>query len=122
MKLTIAYGLPASGKTTLLKSLKGEYLDYDSPNKRYKVKGLIKSLCEGDYIIDFMLFKPNDFVKFYFDIHPKGSLTIYQFKEDRILSNLRDKKRNRNVLSTNVIDNMKLEKIKANNLLKVVKV
>ena len=115
MKLTIAYGLPGAGKTTLLKSLRGKYLDYDSPHKRHKVKALVESLDEGEYILDFMLFEPNEFAKFYFNIYPEGKLKIYNFKENRTLSNLRDKKRGRKLLSTNIIDNMQLKTITNNN-------
>jgi len=111
MKLSVAYGIPASGKTTFLKTLPGEYYDCDSPEKRKNIKQFIETLDDGEYVIDFLLKSPNDFVNFVFSKFPDASLTIYKFNPNRELSELRDKGR-REKSSLSLIKTMKLEEIK----------
>jgi len=111
MNLSCAYGIPASGKTTFLKTLPGEYYDYDSPDKRKKVKQFIESLSNGEYVIDFLLKQPNDFVEFFFSKFQNSNLTIYYFVPNREESELRDKNR-REKSSLDLIKNMTLEEIK----------
>ena len=122
LSLSVAYGLPASGKTTLLKSLGVSYCDYDTTSKRYKIKEFIESLTTGNYAIDFLLLKPNDFVNYFFRLFPEGMLTIYKFKENRELSLIRDSKRDRKLKSTNFINNMQLEDLKIRKQLVIIEV
>lgn len=111
MKLTIAYGIPASGKTTLLKTLPGLYKDFDFPENRKNVKQYIESLQDGEHVVDFFLKAPNEFVEFFFSKFPNDFLTIYKFEPNRELSKIRDAGR-RNKSSLNWIENMKIQEIK----------
>jgi hypothetical protein len=110
MKLSVAYGIPASGKTTLLKTLPGIYFDYDTPDKRKNAKTFIENLPEGEYVVDFLLKNPNDFVNFFFSKFPNANLTIYKFLPNREMSELRDLKR-REKSSITLIRTMDLEEI-----------
>lgn len=110
MKLIVAYGRPGSGKTTKLKSLKGAYYDFDTPDKRKCVKTVIENLPEGTHIIDFLLTDVNDFVDFFFKNHPTALLEIYEFNTPIEICLERDSGR-RTKSSKELITKMVLAKI-----------
>lgn len=114
MKLTVAYGLPASGKTTLLTTLSepyvGEYFDFDSPQDRKKVKSFVKNLKQNA-ILDFFLTDVNNFVDFFFECHPTGILEIYKLPTNIDVCLERDLNR-RTKSSEKLIKTMVLEEIK----------
>jgi GTPase SAR1 family protein len=124
MKLTVAYGLPASGKTTLLRSLCGTYYDFDKPNTRHRIKEFLMSLSDDkDYIVDFLLRKPNDFIIFFFNEYPNSTLVIYKFNISRDVCLERDYNRQRIRQCTKLINSMRLENIdKTNKNLKIYEV
>jgi energy-coupling factor transporter ATP-binding protein EcfA2 len=122
MEFVIAYGLPAAGKTTLLKSLEGVFLDLDAPDRRHQVKKTIANLEDGKYILDTMIFRPNKFISSLFKEYPEAKINIYVFKENRGLSILRDKERGRQKLCTKLINEMKLKKITPRDNLEIIEV
>jgi len=122
MKLTIAYGVPASGKTVLLKSLKGNYYDFDTPEKRFHVKDFIKEMKDKEYVLDSMIFNPNEFIEYVHKLHPTCFITIYVLNTDRNICLTRDDERLRSRKSYKLIKNMKLKEIIPKNNLKIIEV
>lgn len=110
LKISLAYGLPASGKTTYLKSLKGKYYDFDSPKKRFKVQEFINTLKDGNIILDFFIFNPNKLINYLFNRFPNIKIVLYVFPINRELCLKRDKNR-RLKSSEYIIRNMQLIKI-----------
>lgn len=110
LEIHLAYGLPASGKTTYLKRLKGKYYNFDSPEKRFKVEEFINTLEDGNIILDFFIFNPNTLINYLFNRFPEVKVFLYVFPLDRELCLKRDKNR-RLKSSENLIRNMQLIKI-----------
>ena len=107
MKFYIAYGLPASGKSTYLRNLSGKYLDLDN-RKIQDVKSIIENLNNGTYALDLLIKDPNDFITYLNDVHTNCEINIKILKTSRTICLERDKKRNINRQSQILIKRMKL--------------
>jgi len=110
MIFNLAYGLPASGKTTYLKSINGIYVDLDNKSKEY-IQSFIESIeSEQDvvYNLDLFLFKPEKFISYLKNTHD-CVVNIKYINTSRELCLLRDSKRPKNRQSQDLIKNIFLD-------------
>lgn len=75
MIINLAYGLPASGKTTYLKSLNGMYIDLDDKSKD-EIRECIINLKRGVYNLDFFIKNPLQVYNYIRKIHCKVNIHI----------------------------------------------
>lgn len=107
MIINLAHGLPASGKTTYLKSLEGEYIDLDNKSVAYS-KQVIESLKDGTYNVDLMLIRPERFIRYLENIYEGCIINVKVLNIPREVCLQRDSLRPKGRQSTHLIKTMRI--------------